>query len=113
MKSNLKASLASLCLLPMLCGAQNPQGMECDFENGIGGWTGDGAIVSDETGRNQVYSLKKSGGERPEINYTVIVPKNGHVKIRFRVRGMPGGKDLKLRKAPNKWRLRAWPSTPN
>ncbi|MEM8955775.1 MAG: hypothetical protein AAGD22_16595 [Verrucomicrobiota bacterium] len=47
--------------------------------------------------------MKSSIGEKPELSYTVTVPRNGHVEIRFRVRAMPGGKlDTNAWPAPNR-----------
>lgn len=94
-----KIYLSIFFLLPSLLTAQDASNMACDFESGMNGWSGTGKIITDETGQNKVYSLKKTGDKTVELSHPVTVPKNGHVEIRFRVRGMPGGKEMRLRKA--------------
>lgn len=94
----MKNFLLLFFVIPFFALAEDPTNLSCDFEKGMmNGWTGDGTIKTDESG-NRVYSLNKPGDTQPELRCTFTVPKNGDVSVRFRVRGIVGGKDLKLKK---------------
>ena len=75
--------------------------MECDFENGMMGWEGDGKIVEDEN-FNKVCSLKKNGSDRREISHVFTLPRNGAVQVHFRARAIPGGSGIKFHKKHRK-----------
>ena len=47
-----------ISVFPIFGFTQSPLNMECDFENGMMGWKGDGKIVEEILG-NKVCSLKK------------------------------------------------------
>lgn len=69
--------------------------MECDFENGMMGWKGDGKIVEEILG-NKVCSLKKTGTRYRQITHVFTLPKNGSVKLNFRARAIPGGSGIEF-----------------
>ena len=83
--NHLKISLL-IAVLPILGFSQSPLNMECDFENGMMGWEGDGKIVEDEN-FNKVCSLKKNGSDRREISHVFTLPRNGAVQVHFAFRG--------------------------
>ena len=70
--NHLKISLL-IAILPILGFSQSPLSMECDFENGMMGWKGDGRIVEDRN-FNKVCSLKKNGSDRREISHVFTLP---------------------------------------
>lgn len=53
---------------------QDPSSLECDFEEGSGGWEGDGKVVNEGTALNRVNSLKKSGSntKSPSLNNKLV-----------------------------------------
>lgn len=75
--------------------------MECDFENGMMGWKGDGRIVEDRN-FNKVCSLKKTGSDYRQITYTYTLPRNGTVQLHFRARAMPGGSGIEFHRKNRK-----------
>jgi len=96
----LKISLL-IVVLPTLGFSQSPLSMECDFENGMMGWKGDGKIVEDKN-FNKVCSLKKTGSDHRQITYTYTLPRNATVQLHFRARAMPGGSGIEFHRKNRK-----------
>ena len=98
--NHLKISLLT-AVFPILGFSQSPLSMECDFENGMMGWKGDGRIVEDRN-FNKVCSLKKTGSDHRQITYTYTLPRNGTVQLHFRARAMPGGSGIEFHRKNRK-----------
>lgn len=77
--------------------ADDPKDLNCDFENGLEKWRGNGRLKTDEKG-NKVCELKKKGKRTVEITHKVEIPANLTFEIHYRARAMPGSKDVKLRR---------------
>ncbi len=58
-----------------VCFADEPKDLNCDFENGMDRWRGDGRLREDEKG-NRVCMLKKTGTRREEITHKIRLPGN-------------------------------------
>ncbi len=78
--------------------ADEPKDLNCDFENGMDRWRGDGRLREDEKG-NRVCMLKKTGTRREEITHKIRLPGNLTFDIHYRVRAMPGGEKVRIRHA--------------
>lgn len=78
--------------------ADDPKDLNCDFENGLDKWRGDGRLKTDEKG-NKVCELKKKGKRTVEITHKVELPAKLTFDIHYRARAMAGSKDVRLRRA--------------
>jgi len=78
--------------------ADDPKDLNSDFESGLGKWRGDGRLKTDEKG-NKVCELKKKGKRTVEITHKIELPGNLAFDIHYKVRAMPGSKNVKLRRA--------------
>ncbi len=76
--------------------ADDPKDLNCDFESGLNKWRGDGRLKDDEKG-NKVCQLKKKGKRGAEITHKIELPGNLTFDIHYRVRAMPGSKNVKVR----------------
>jgi len=78
--------------------ADDPKDLNCDFESGLGKWRGDGRLRTVEGG-NKVCELKKKGKRTAEITHKIEIPGKLAFDIHYKVRAIPGSKNVKLRRA--------------
>ena len=82
----------------MFAFADDFKDFNCDFENGLGKWRGNGSLRTDEKG-NKVCELKKKGKRIAEITHQIEIPGDLIVDIHYRVRAMRGSRNVRIRRA--------------
>ncbi|MDF1657667.1 MAG: hypothetical protein P1U58_08640 [Verrucomicrobiales bacterium] len=99
MKKLLTVVLAVCFVIPLV--ANDPEEMTTNFENGSGRWKGDGRVREDETG-NHAYVLKKRGPNIEVATFEVEFPDSSAYEIHYRVRAMPDGSGIEMRRGVRK-----------